>query len=96
MNLENYKEQKRDIERQAEKEKTYLLMKFIDLNNPFTVGDIITDHMGSIRYDKLNYTTSGSERGDIPLPIYIGVELKKDGTPKEIPIVREVYGLNVL
>ena len=94
MTLEDYSKQKRDIERQAEKDKTALLIKFVDLNNPYKIGDIVTDHIGSIRYDKLKYTTTSS--GNIPTPIYIGIELKKDGTPKKRVVVRNVYGSNVL
>ena len=94
MNLDDYKVLKRDIERQAEKDKTALLIKFVDLNNPYKIGDIVTDHIGSVRYDKLKYTTTGSE--NVPTPIYIGIELKKDGTPKKRVVVRNVYGSNVL
>tara|TARA_R110000787_G_C13249529_1_gene429222 strand:- start:319 stop:603 length:285 start_codon:yes stop_codon:yes gene_type:complete len=94
MNLEDYKELKRDIERQAEKDKTALLIKFVDLNNQYKIGDIVTDHIGSVRFDKLKYTTTGA--GNIPTPIYIGIELKKDGTPKKRVVVRNVYGSNVL
>jgi hypothetical protein len=94
MNLEDYNNQKRDIERQAQKDKTALIIKFVDLNNQYKIGDIVTDHIGSIRYDELKYTITGSE--NIPTPIYIGIELKKDGTPKKRVVIRNVYGSNVL
>ena len=93
MNLEDYKKQKLDIEIQADHDKTALLIKFVDLNNPYKIGDIITDHIGKIRYDEINYTTVGS--GSIPTPIYIGIEVRKDGTPKKRVVVRHVYGSNV-
>lgn len=94
MTLKDYKNKKRDIERQAGKDKTALLIDFVDINNPYKIGDIVTDHIGSIRYDKLKYTTTGCDY--VPTPIYSGIELKKDGTPKKRIIVRDVYGSNIL
>jgi len=94
MDFEEYKIEKRNIERQAEKDKTALLIDFVDLNNPYKIGDIVTDHIGSIRFDKLKYTITGCD--NVPTAIYIGIELKKDGTPKKRVVIRNVYGSNVL
>jgi len=93
MNKEEYEELKRDIDRQAEKDKTALLIQFVDLNNPYKIGDVVTDHIGSVRYDELKYTTTGS---GTPTAVYVGIELKKNGTPKKRVVVRAVYGCNII
>ena len=94
MELEDYKEKLRKLHTQLRLDQNALIKKFVDENNPYKIGDKVTDHIGSVRFDKLQYTVTGS--GNIPTPIYIGIELKKDGTPKKRVVVRNVYGSNVL
>lgn len=91
MTIEDYETQKQNIVRQASKDKDALLIKFVDDNNPYKIGDTVTDHIGSIRYDELKYTIVNN----IPTAVYRGVELKKDGTPKKRVIFRSVYGSNI-
>ncbi len=69
-----------EIEDRYETEKRDLLKKFADANNPYDVGSVFTDHIGSIIIEKIYYNLF-PHYGKTPCCVYYGVELKKDGTP---------------
>jgi len=74
----------------TEKQKK-LMVEFCNANNPYKVGDIFTDHIGSIIIEKIKYSFSYSS---IPCCTYFGLELKKDGTPKNNESKRTAWQLN--
>jgi hypothetical protein len=59
-------------------------------NNPFKVGDVFTDHIGKIRIEKIKITVTYGT----PSCVYIGTNLKKDGTPYKDGSKREAYQIN--
>lgn len=61
-------------------------------NNPYKVGDIVTDHIGSLEIKEIRVYRS---YGELPTCIYYGVELKKDGTKKAKQENRPVYQINL-
>lgn len=61
-------------------------------NNPIKMGDIITDHVGSIKVEGIKNTVPSSEK---PQCIYYGIELKKDLTPMKKQSNRHVYQQNL-
>lgn len=80
------------LEQEYSLNKKKLIREFCDANNPYKVGDIFTDHIGSIRIEKIKY--SFSLYREKPCCVYYGVELKKDLTPKKIQTNREAWQSN--
>jgi hypothetical protein len=78
MTIQDYNKRKQELDFDFRKKVNELMKEYIDSNNPYKIGDIITDHIGSIKIESINYTMtfglSGMEA------IYIGLEFKKDGT----------------
>jgi len=63
---------------------------YCDANNPYKIGDIFTDHIGSIKIQAISYFYNEIE----PCCIYCGIELKKDGSPRKDGAVRNAYQRN--
>jgi hypothetical protein len=61
-------------------------------NNPYKVGDKFTDDIGSILIEKIQWSKTFYE--EVPSCCYIGIELKKDGTPKKGMPLRKAYQSN--
>lgn len=76
-----------DLEYNLEKKKA--INKYCDANNPYKVGDIFTDHIGSIKIEKIMYDYSLSL-----CCVYFGSELKKDGTPRKDGNKRNAWQTN--
>lgn len=67
------------------------MIEFAKANNPYKIGDIVKDHIGKLKIEKISYFMFYSQ----PSCIYYGVELKKDGTPCKIQSGRPVYQKNI-
>ena len=96
MTIEEYKLLKQEYAEQALKKERRLAYIFATSNNTVKVGDIITDHIGSIKVEKISWGYFGSS-GNISLPscVYNGVVLKKDKTPTKRGNNRKVYQINL-
>ena len=68
-------------------------VKFADNNNPYSIGDVFTDHIGSIVIEKISYNLN-PYNGGLPCCAFFGKELKKDGTPKKNGSARLAYQAN--
>ena len=79
--LEDYEQQKKE-----------LIKSYCIANNPYKVGDVFTDHFGSIKIEEIKYTAGTIIRG--PGCVYFGPELKKNGTPKLSGARRKAYQTN--
>jgi len=66
-----------------------LKASYCNSNNPYKVGDIFTDHIGSIIIENIK-----SYFSDNPCCVYYGVELKKDGTPRKDGSKRQAWQSN--
>jgi hypothetical protein len=62
-------------------------------NNPFKIGDIVTDHIGSIKIEEIKAYLS---RFPYPCCVYYGTEYTKKGEPNKRGIKRAVYQPNLL
>lgn len=93
MKLEEYKEKLKFLETDFKNKKYELNKVYALFNNPYEVGDIATDHMGSIRIEKLDTDTDSM---GIPSCVYYGLELKKDLTPTKRPERRHVWQTNLI
>ncbi len=71
-----------------EQRKKELIKSYCIANNPYKVGDVFTDRIGSIKIEKITYSLTSR------CMVYFGHELKKDGTPKKNGAVRCAYQFN--
>ena len=71
----------------------FLASDFAESNNPHKIGDIVKDTIGSIKIEKIQFTSGGS---GYPQCVYFGVELTKKGDPNKRGKKRTVYQSNLL
>lgn len=62
-------------------------------NNPYKKGDVVTDHMRSIRIETIRVEYPSF--GEFPCCVYRGKELKKDDTLKKGAKYRDVWQSNL-
>ena len=67
------------IESEAKIQKNKLYIKYAESNRTNNVGDIITDHLCTIKVEKFVVRFPGLSR--YPSIVYSGIKLKKDLTP---------------
>lgn len=79
MTKEEYKSKLEALKDKYHYEINSLKKSYAFSNNPVKVGDIITDHYHSIKVEKV--MLSSHSIGEYPSCFYIGVQIKKDGTP---------------
>ena len=92
MTRQEYEEERSKID-SAHRDATEALNRiFAFKNSPLKVGDIATDHIGSVRVDKIRYSKS---QFGIPVCLYYGQVLKKDLTPTKKIQVRGVWQVNL-
>lgn len=92
MNKEDYDNRMQEIEKQFQTEKIKLYKDYAFSNNPYKVGDIITDHYQTIRINKMQPTVGFNK---YPAYIYIGSRLKKDLTPFKSGETGRIYQGNI-
>jgi hypothetical protein len=94
MDFTEYKDSVKSLEEKLEWDKTELMKQFVRENNPYKVGDIITDHIGSLKIEKMGYAWGFS--GSMPCATYFGLEINKDGTPNKKGKQRTAHQSNIL
>jgi hypothetical protein len=95
MTPEEYKSKLTAIKLQFEENKSILAKEYAFSNNPYKIGDIITDHIGSIKIEKIQYTLGWESMKELPYCVYSGITLKKDKTPTKTPNQRTVHQTNL-
>lgn len=93
MTQEEYTNKVAELTEKFELDKQSLRREYALSNNPYKVGDIVTDHIGSIVIEKIQHTISITHQ--YPFCVYTGLELKKDGTPTKKESKRAVYQTNI-
>lgn len=78
MTREEYNERLIAIRKESNDREYNLATEYAMSNNPYKVGDIIEDHRGKLKIEKIKVRYGCYE---FPYCYYLGVELKKDGTP---------------
>jgi hypothetical protein len=91
-----YKLKLNDIEKRFEEDKRILARDYAYSNNPNKIGDIVTDHIGSIKIERIKYTLGWVSMKELPFCVYEGIELKKDGTSTKKQNHRDVYQNNLI
>lgn len=67
-----------ELTKSFEANKRLLIRQYCDSNNPYKIGDVFTDHIGSVLIESVGYWYSTPA-----FCLYFGIDLKKDGTPKK-------------
>lgn len=91
MTLKEYKNRLKESEDKHRAEIRALRSEFALKNAIHAVGDITTDHIGSIKVTGIGCANYGD-----PQTIYYGIELKKDLTPRKDGAKRWVYQSNII
>ena len=88
MTEQEYNLEMEQIEADFDMAKRKLYVKFANSNRIYKIGDIIKDHCKIIVVERFGvYKSFG-----LPEPTYIGIELKKDLTPKKSQEIGYIYG----
>lgn len=74
-----------------EKELFGLAKSFALQNNPYTIGDVVKDHIGKVLVESIKIDRYSKP----PRCVYFGTELKVDGTPKKNGAKRNVWQTNI-
>jgi len=93
MSYEEYLQKAKELESEFQNKKIVLMKAYVSANNPYKIGDKITDHMGTIIIEKIGFNRSMDGK---PTATYTGLELKKDGTPTKKESRREVFLSNII
>lgn len=91
MEFEELKAKLEWIEERANERKKDAIREYCLVNNSVKIGDIVTDHIGSVKVEKILVEYSLTR----PQCIYVGSELKKDLTPRKGGSKRNVYAQNL-
>lgn len=94
MNIQDLKSEILAIEEKFNNDKKELIKKYVIANNPYTIGDIITDHTCSIKISSIGIYFSSDLHNCCC--IYRGLELKKDGNPRKDNKIGLIYQSNIL
>ena len=94
MEYQEYEDRLRELKVEFEQKKMKLVKEYVDANNPYKIGDKVTDPYQevSIIIEKIKYHIS---LYGFPCAVYYGPELKKDGTPKKNGNKTYVYQINL-
>jgi hypothetical protein len=76
----------------AERKKKELIKEFCIANNPYKVGDIFEDNIGKIKILKILFSSQHITGN--PCCVYVGQELKQNGTQKKTYKERTAYQSN--
>ncbi len=87
--LQEYKDNLKNLDATYEASKKELHIAFAKSNNPYVIGDIISDDAGSILVDKIGYTMNYA--GTTCSCCYRGWVLRKDLQPRKDRSIRWVY-----
>lgn len=93
MNYEEYLQKGKELELEFKDKKLELMKEFVRANNPYKIGDTVTDSIGSIIIEKMGYSWGFNSN---PCATYSGLELKKDGTPTKKKTTRQVWQSNIV
>jgi len=93
MTLIDYLSQLKILDHDYNKNKNELMIKYATENSPLKIGDVATDHIGSIIVEQIKFTAATDDH--IPVCLYLGQTLKKDGSQTKKKEKRMVYQGNL-
>lgn len=92
MTKEEYDLKIKAIQDKADEDKKRLAKDYALSLATVKVGEVATDHIGSVRVEKILFSSGFLKN---PEPVYRGFVLKKDGTPTKKHETRDVYHSNL-
>lgn len=92
MTKEEYQDRRNQLELEYYKKKKDLANEYAKSNVPHKVGDVVEDHFGKIKIERIKFIWTANDELDY---LYYGLELKKDGTPRKKQTGRSVYQSNI-
>jgi len=90
MTTKEFNMKKEVLEKEFKRAKKALAVEYALANNPVAIGDMVVDHSGSVKVDKI-----GIAGIDDPCCVYYGVEYTKKGVPYKNGSRRGVYQTNI-
>lgn len=93
MTKEEYKKCVKLLDSEYEVKKNSIMREYAFSNSNISVGDVITDHIGTIRVKNIKWREETSY--SLPSCVYYGQPLKKDGTETIKKENRAVYQENL-
>lgn len=93
MELSVYRNELTKLKRDYDNKVGNLQRDYAFSNSSVKVGDIVTDHIGSVKVDIILYTIV--HNGDHPTCVYRGEEFTKAGKPRKKQSMRDVYQINL-
>jgi len=90
---EQYLQMLKDLENDFNKERRKLAVRYAQANNPYKIGDIISDHSDTIKIENIGFDWGYNNN---PSCVYTGVILKKDLTPNKLNKKTSIYQINIL
>ncbi len=94
MNQTDYLSKKAEIKRRHGKELSNLAMEFVTKNTTTKIGDIVTDHIGSVKVERIECAYGFSD--DYPIAVYHGTCYTKTGKPFKSGEERSIWGNNIV
>lgn len=91
MTYQEYLKKEKLLREQAQIKQLELDKEFAFSNSVVKIGDVFTDHMGSIRVTRIIF---GKQYSLKPMCVYIGNELKKNLTSKKSDAYRQAWQSN--
>lgn len=95
MTKEEYQLKYKEITQQEDERKKSLAKDYANSNNPYKIGDIITDHVGSIKIEEIKYSLYTSF-DTLPCCVFIGTEITKKGELNKRGKKRMIYQTNII
>jgi len=93
MTLEEYRKSVEEINQETDKKKLFIEREFAFSNSNVEVGDVVTDHVGSVKVENIKFTRHGLH---VPYCVYYGVILNKTGKPNKKGETRAVHHINIV
>lgn len=94
MTQEKYLETIAAIDAEYEQKKKKVAEEYAFANNPYKIGDVISDHIGTIIIEKIRFSFPFGSK--YPCCVYVGTQLKKDGTPHKRQEHTNIFQTNIV
>lgn len=95
MTYEEYKVERKKLQEETNSKFKELALKYAKANNPYKIGDIITDHCQTIKIEKIQCPVIGIFNSTKPYMVYSGPAYTKKLEPKKSKEHGTVYQENI-
>lgn len=96
MTKEEYITQRNELLKKHESELKVIAKEFAFSNNPYKIGDIITDHVKSIKIQQIQWSFVSFSSDKLSECVYKGIQLLKNGKPSVKKTGTYIYQSNIV